>query len=126
MPFTVIIFTNFGRYLQNLERIVRRRFCGSATRLHSRARRRSSSSGHRSSTVITLGASQQWDEEPSATYRPNAKRTVVISSTNPRFSTGSIESVEENGAHDQISPLTLICIVMFYLVGLCLPFSDDA
>ncbi|KAI1721863.1 ion channel domain-containing protein [Ditylenchus destructor] len=115
VPFTVIIFTNFGRYLQNLERIVRRRFCSGASRLHSRARRRSSSSGARSSTVITLGASQQWDEEPSATYRPNAKRTVVISSTDPRLSTGSAESAEENDEHDQISPMTLICIVLFYL-----------
>lgn len=67
VPFTVIIFTNFGRYLQNLERFIRKRYCSPIRRKVSRS--------------LSLGAAQ------------------------------NVEPEETN----QISPLTLMGIVILYL-----------
>uniref|UniRef100_A0A915DHX4 Potassium channel domain-containing protein n=1 Tax=Ditylenchus dipsaci TaxID=166011 RepID=A0A915DHX4_9BILA len=87
VPFTVIIFTNFGRYIQNLERYIRRKYCsgGLAASLGRRRRR---------SSAMSSGNTSHLEEGSFATFRPNAPHGVILSSE-PEPSMQSLDEEEE-------------------------------
>uniref|UniRef100_A0A914HHD0 Potassium channel domain-containing protein n=1 Tax=Globodera rostochiensis TaxID=31243 RepID=A0A914HHD0_GLORO len=143
VPFTVIIFTNFGRYLQRLERCVRkrlwrqwRRFAhwrhnASNSKLFRPGGQRKGSwmlppitvldeEGHGDVVVVRH---QNGDEVGSGT-----ERAQTVEEAQMFVEDADDDEAEEDEEEDQISPLTLVFIVFLYLLlgAMLIDWLDDS
>lgn len=96
VPFTVIIFTNFGRYIQNLEGYARKSFI--------RFRRKKKFVYSNKGKVLISRSS---DQSISENEIKEAEEKSIIEEK---------QKEEESEETEQISALTLVFIVLFYLV----------
>lgn len=100
VPFTVIIFTNFGRYLQNLERYCRKSFLKYWNEKKLKILNKSTGLiSRRFSNNTTLNDNK---ESENGLLKSNKEEI-------------DLEQIDDEMA--QISPLTLVFIVLFYLVN---------
>jgi hypothetical protein len=110
VPFTVIIFTNFGRYLQNFERYIRLNYYRKLKRYFC-CRKRDSirKTSHILPPITIIQGDSEFDIEELRTEEERQKQRILNADED--------EQSESSEDEDQISPMTLVCIVLFYLVS---------
>ncbi|KAL3109205.1 hypothetical protein niasHT_016111 [Heterodera trifolii] len=155
VPFTVIIFTNFGRYLQRLERCVRKRLWRQWRRLSAWRRhggnkmfgpvmvgqhRKGSwmlppitvlnEEGRHHSAAHDAHGPRERQPDESDTNGTTADRRTVEEAVKlyEADDQESEEAEEEDEEEDQISPITLIFIVFLYLLlgAMLIDWLDDS